>query len=55
MRRLFVIGGIVSGVLLILFGLGSIWISANGYMDVRDSLEREGIVGSPDKIGRAHV
>ena len=48
MRRLFVIGGIVSGVLLILFGLGSIWISANGYMDVRDSLEREGIVGSPD-------
>ena len=48
MRRLFVIGGIVSGVLLILFGLGSIWISANGYTDVRDSLERENIVGSPD-------
>ena len=48
MRRLFVLGGIVSGVLLILFGLGSIWISANGYMDVRDSLERENIVGSPD-------
>ena len=48
MRRLFVIGGIVSGILLVLFGIGSLWISASGYSDVRSGLERENIVGSPD-------
>jgi hypothetical protein len=46
MRRLFEIGGIVAGVVLIAFGIGSLVLAAQGKSTVKDSLKQEKIVGS---------
>src|SRR5436190_7558370 len=48
MRRLFEIGGIVAGAILIAFGIGSLVLAAQGKSTVKDSLKQEKIVGSPD-------
>lgn len=47
-RKLFEIGGMAAGVVLILFGLGSLWLSIDGRSDVRDAIAQEQIVGTPD-------
>jgi hypothetical protein len=48
MRRLLEIGGIVAGVVLIAFGIGSLVLAAQGKSTVKHSLKQEKIVGSPD-------
>jgi hypothetical protein len=48
MRRVFEIGGIVAGVVLIAFGIGSLVLAAQGKSTVKDSLKLEKIVGTPD-------
>ena len=48
MRKLFQIGGFVSGAVLIAFGIGAIVMGFNGRSTVQDSLKQELIVGSPD-------
>jgi hypothetical protein len=48
MRRGFVLGGVVAGVILILLGVGSIVIGASGRSEVRDRIADEQIVGTPD-------
>ena len=45
-RRLWEIGGILSGVILIAFGAVSIWMGAAGVGTVRDNLAREQIEGT---------
>ena len=47
-RRLLEVGGVAAGIVLILFGVGSLVLSANGLHIVRDELARENIVGSDD-------
>ena len=46
--KLFKFGGIAAGIVLILFGIGSLWISIDAGMTVKDELSAEKIVGSPD-------
>jgi hypothetical protein len=41
-------GGIVAGIVLIAFGIGSTVMGLNGRSDVRDALRQEQIVGTPD-------
>jgi preprotein translocase subunit Sss1 len=41
-------GGIAASVILIVFGLGSIYTGLNGRSEVRDTLKLEQIVGTPD-------
>jgi hypothetical protein len=53
MRRLLEIGGIVAGVVLIGFGIGSLVLSVQGKSTVTDSLKQEKIVGSPDMTPNA--
>jgi hypothetical protein len=48
MRRFFQIGGFVSAVVLVAFGIGAIVMGVNGRNTVQDSLKQEYIVGSPD-------
>ena len=48
MRKILEYGGIVTGVLMIAFGIGAIWTGVDGRNTVRDSLAQEGIVGTPD-------
>ena len=48
MRRLFEIGGVLAGVVLIAFGIGALVLGVNGRSTVHDSLKQEKIVGSPD-------
>jgi hypothetical protein len=48
MRRLFEIGGLAAGIVLIAFGIGSLVLSVQGKSTVKDSLSQEKIVGSPD-------
>jgi hypothetical protein len=48
MSRLFVVGGVVASVVLIVFGIGSIAAGAIGRSDVSNKLEQEGITGSYD-------
>ncbi len=48
MRRGFVWGGLVAGVILIVLGIGEIVVGAAGRSDVRDRIADEGIVGTPD-------
>ena len=43
-RRLWEIGGFVAGGLLIIFGVVSIILGANGYQTTRDAIKGEGIV-----------
>lgn len=47
-RKLFELGGVAAGVILVAFGIGSIAVGALGVSEVRDSLAREKIVGTPD-------
>jgi uncharacterized iron-regulated membrane protein len=48
MRKLFEYGGIAASVILIAFGAGSIGISVNGLMDVRDRLAEQKITATDD-------
>lgn len=41
-------GGIVASIVLIAFGLGSVYTGLNGRAEVRDTLRAERIVGTPD-------
>jgi hypothetical protein len=54
MRRLFEYGGIAASVILIAFGIGALVVGLQGRDEVRDTLDREYIVGgsdmSPDEI-----
>jgi hypothetical protein len=47
-RKLFEYGGIAASIVLIAFGASSIGLGAWGFNEVRDSLARENIVGTPD-------
>lgn len=47
-RKVLEWGGVAAGVILIAFGIGSLVLSIAGHREVRSSLEREFIVGSPD-------
>ena len=46
--RLLKFGGLAAGIVLILFGIGSLWLSIDARMTVQDELSAEKIVGSPD-------
>ncbi len=46
--RLLKFGGLAAGIVLILFGIGSLWLSIDSRMTVQDELSAEKIVGSPD-------
>ena len=46
--KLFRIGGIVAGVVLIAFGIATIVLSANGHSTVTDELKAQKITGTPD-------
>jgi putative Mn2+ efflux pump MntP len=48
MRKLFEIGGAITAVVLVLFGVAAIVMGYNGRNTVRDSLKAEQIVGTPD-------
>ena len=48
MKKWFAYGGIAASAILIAFGIGSITIGAMGVNEVRDTLARENIVGTPD-------
>jgi hypothetical protein len=48
MNRLFTLGGLVASIVLIAFGTGAIVIGASGHSEVRDTVKREAIVGTPD-------
>ena len=53
MRKLLEWGGVAAGVVLIGFGIASLVLSIAGHNEVRSSLEREFIVGSPDMTPEA--
>ena len=48
MNRVFVWGGLAASVILIAFGVGSIYVGLDGRSDVRDQIGRENIVGTDD-------
>ena len=48
MRKLFQYGGIAASIILIAFGIGSIYMGFDGRDRVRDELAREQIVGTED-------
>lgn len=48
MRKIFWIGGLAAGVLLIILGAIWIWQGASARDEVHDTISREQIVGSPD-------
>jgi hypothetical protein len=48
MRKLFQFGGIAASLILIAFGIGSIYMGFDGRDRVRSDLAREQIVGTPD-------
>src|SRR6188508_809808 len=48
MRKLFQYGGIAASIILIAFGIGSIYMGVDGRAMVRSDLAREQIVGTPD-------
>jgi hypothetical protein len=48
MKRIFQVGGIAAGVLLVLFGIGAIALGVSGRSEVNSDIKREAIVGSPD-------
>jgi hypothetical protein len=48
MKKLFVWGGLAASVVLIAFGTGSIITGIDGRSDVRDTIAKENIVGTPD-------
>jgi hypothetical protein len=56
-RRVWQIGGFISGAVLIIFGAVALYMGVNGYQTVQDELEKEYIVGgsdmAPDEIRAA--
>ena len=46
--RLWEIGEFISGAILILFGIGALYLGINGYQTVGDELSKEQIVGGSD-------
>jgi hypothetical protein len=46
--RLWQIGGFISGAVLILFGVGALYLGIDGYRTVHDELDKEYIVGGSD-------
>jgi hypothetical protein len=48
MGRLFSLGGIIASIILIVAGIGTIVVGASGQSEVRDKIEQEQIVGTPD-------
>ncbi|HET8673103.1 MAG TPA: hypothetical protein VFL87_05685 [Thermoleophilaceae bacterium] len=53
MKKLLSYGGIAASVVLIVFGLASIVIAANGRSEVRSDIKREAVVGTPDMTPQA--
>jgi hypothetical protein len=53
MRRGFVVGGLIAGVILIALGVGEIVVGATGRSEVRDRIADERIVGTPDMTPEA--
>lgn len=47
------LGGLLAGVVLIVFGLAAIYMGVDGRSTVRDSLKQEKIVGTPDMTRQA--
>jgi hypothetical protein len=47
-RKLFEIGGVIAGAILIAIGAASLFLSVNGFNEVRSTIARENIVGTPD-------
>ena len=56
-RRMWEIGGFISGAVLIVFGAVALYLGVNGYQTVHDELDKEYIVGgsdmAPDEIQAA--
>jgi|GraSoiStandDraft_5_1057265.scaffolds.fasta_scaffold21589_1 hypothetical protein len=48
MKKFFEAGGVIAGVLLVLFAIGAIAIGFTGRSEVRSNISREAIVGTPD-------
>ena len=48
MDQLFVYGGVIASIILILVGVASVVVGAVGRSEVQRNLERENIVGTPD-------
>ena len=48
MNRAFTVGGVLASIILIVAGIGTIVVAASGQSDVRDKIEQERIVGTPD-------
>jgi hypothetical protein len=48
MQRIATIGGIAASVILIVLGIASVIVGANGKSEVRDEIKSENIVGTPD-------
>lgn len=53
MRKLFEIGGLVTAVVLIAFGVVAIVMGVSGRSTVQDSLRQEQIIGTPDMTPKA--
>ena len=47
-RKIFAIGGLAAGILMLAFGIATIALGFNGRSTVNDNLKQEAIVGSPD-------
>ena len=47
-RKAWAIGGFAAGAVLILFGIGALYMSVDGYQTVRNELDKEYIVGGSD-------
>jgi hypothetical protein len=48
MRRVLELGGVAAGVVLILFGVGALYLGVTSFIEVRDSVARENITATPD-------
>jgi hypothetical protein len=48
MKKFFELGGVIAGAILVLFGIGALAMGIAGRHEVRQNIQREAIVGSPD-------
>lgn len=48
MRKLFEVGGVISGLVLIAFGVGAIALGVNARSEVRDAIAEQKITATPD-------
>jgi hypothetical protein len=48
MRRVLELGGVIAGVVLILFGVGALYLGITSFYEVRESIQRENITATPD-------